>query len=367
MSNQILKTISQVIDAVSSSGYSDLQTYLQHLDGGSIRKWENTISYVQDDVIIYNNSFYQCLVTNSTVGTFINLEWQLIGGSSNTDELVKMVSSDATGKYLNDLLDHSTIENVGGVLVAKTLQGLTVSIAEINTLQGMTGNVKSVLDSLASAGMTYTGTVSTKAGLNAVTGMITGNVKIVLTDETQSNKRMSYIFDGSNWQSIGEFNVQIRDFSVNPINLTSEITGVLPQTNMNLTDIAKTTDLTSKADKVLSATNEDIATLDINGNLVDGGKKISDLVLNTTTVNGKTLNSNIVLDKSDIGLGSVQNVDTTNASNITSGVLPSAQLPIANGTSIGGVKAGTNITISADGTISATSGGGSLVYMVSEW
>jgi hypothetical protein len=40
------------------------------------------------------------------------------------------------------------------------------------------------------------------------------------------------------------------------------------------------------------------------------------------------------------------------------GILPSTQLPIATSSNIGGVKAGTNITISADGTISASSSGG---------
>jgi hypothetical protein len=50
-------------------------------------------------------------------------------------------------------------------------------------------------------------------------------------------------------------------------------------------------------------------------------------------------------------------VHTHNMSDI-SGILPSAQLPIANSTSIGGVKAGTNITISVDGTISASGGTG---------
>jgi hypothetical protein len=39
------------------------------------------------------------------------------------------------------------------------------------------------------------------------------------------------------------------------------------------------------------------------------------------------------------------------------GILPSTQLPIATSSNIGGVKAGTNITISADGTISSTANG----------
>lgn len=118
------------------------------------------------------------------------------------------------------------------------------------------------------------------------------------------------------------------------------------------------TALDKKTDKVPTAITNNISIFDATGNLLDGGKKISDLVLNTTTVNGHPLNANITLDKTDIGLTNVKDIDTTDASKITTGTLPSAQLPIADSTNIGGVKAGTNITIDADGTINSTGGSG---------
>jgi hypothetical protein len=88
---------------------------------------------------------------------------------------------------INDIVDNSTIQVVGNKLVAKTLDGLLVNITELNTLSGMTENIKGKLDALANAGMIFKGTTPTKATLLALTGMVSGNVKIVLSDESNSN------------------------------------------------------------------------------------------------------------------------------------------------------------------------------------
>jgi hypothetical protein len=172
-----------------------------------------------------------------------------------------------------------------------------------------------------------------------------------------------------------------------------------------------TTLLGAKVDLVASATNGDIATLNASGNLVDSGKvistdgtfasnvdtkiptekatktyvdtKISNLVNSapatldtlkeladalgddanfattvttnlgnkvdkTTNINGHTLSTNVMVSASDI----------------TTGTLPSAQLPIATASALGGVKAGANITIATDGTISSTASGGTSALTV---
>lgn len=52
-------------------------------------------------------------------------------------------------------------------------------------------------------------------------------------------------------------------------------------------------------------------------------------VPNTRTVNGQALTANVTLTKTDVGLNLVPNIDTTDAANITSGVLDIARIPAA--------------------------------------
>lgn len=70
-----------------------------------------------------------------------------------------------------------------------------------------------------------------------------------------------------------------------------------------------------------------------------------------TTVNGHS-GPSVTVTKTDLGLGNVVNVDSTVASNITSGTLYPTVLPIATTSIVGAVKAGTNILIDAEGAIS---------------
>lgn len=92
-----------------------------------------------------------------------------------------------------------------------------------------------------------------------------------------------------------------------------------------------------------------------------GDQDLSGLVPKTTTVNSKALSGNIIITKSDVGLGNVANVDQTVASNITSGTIDGDRLPAMSTTKKGAVPAtGTpsGKFLKDDGTW-ATSGGGS--------
>ena len=157
------------------------------------------------------------------------------------DEKLKATINSASAKYLNELIDNNTIIMTSDKLICKSIDGITR--AELLTLVGMDANIKATLNTLATAGMTFKGVKNRKSDLTSMTGMLTGELYIVLIDESLNNLKTSYIYDGSSWMSLGESNINIRNFSIDKLNLVTEAKGILPQLNMDLTGLVKTTDL----------------------------------------------------------------------------------------------------------------------------
>ena len=120
--------------------------------------------------------------------------------------------------------------------------------------------------------MTLFGVFNTKAELDEATGMVEGSTAIVKQDETNSNKTMTYIFTET-WKEVAEFDLAVRDFTVDKLNLATEATGILGQGNMDLTGIAKESQLVEYAKKteLFSGNYEDLE------NLPTIPSKVSDL------------------------------------------------------------------------------------------
>ncbi|SOC12772.1 hypothetical protein SAMN05880501_10749 [Ureibacillus xyleni] len=158
---------------------------------------------------------------------------------SSADEKVKMSASGTSG-YLVDFVDDSTIKNIGGKLTVKTLDGLLATIIEINSLQGVTGNIQQQLNALTSIG-NFSTSVDTHADLLTLTDMSAQDMVIVLADETKDGSSTIYIYNGSTWGFAGEFKGgEVRDFSTNPINLETETTGILPKSRYEKQNAAET-------------------------------------------------------------------------------------------------------------------------------
>lgn len=177
-------------------------------------------------------------------------QWREYGSGVGTDEKVKLTSTSTDAKYLNELIDNSTIEvdTDNECLVVKKIEGQTVTVAEINFLAGVTANVQTQINNLSKS-MTMYGVFSTKADLLASVSPapVDGNTAIVIADEDNNNKQMTYIYIASNsaWTQVAESTITVRDFITDPINLDTETTGILSKDKID-TAIARLANVLDK-------------------------------------------------------------------------------------------------------------------------
>lgn len=125
--------------------------------------------------------------------------------------------------------------NNGIVDSAETLNGLTSTITELNSLVGITGNVQTQINTLSSIG-NYKGKSNTYALISTlVPTPHDKDMVIVSADENHSNLPSIYVYSLSAvaWQYVGAFTATVRDFSTTPINLSTEVTGILSTANID--------------------------------------------------------------------------------------------------------------------------------------
>ena len=207
---------------------------------------EGHISYVKE-----TDKYYKFNSTNDVDTTLGKWREYNGGGGSSTDEKVKLDATATDAKYLNELIDNATIEvdTTNNCLVVKKIDGQTATVAEINFLTGVTSNIQAQIDNLGKS-MTMYGVFGTKADLLASTTPtpVDGNTAIVIADEDNNNKQMTYIYIASNsaWTQVAESSVTVRDFTTEPINLATETTGTLHKSKID-TAIARLADVLDKA------------------------------------------------------------------------------------------------------------------------
>ena len=205
---------------------------------------EGHISYVKE-----TDKHYKFNSTND-VDTMLGKWREYNGSGSSTDEKVKMSSTSTSSKYLSELIDNSTIEvdTNGNFLIVKKIDGQTATVAEINFLTGLTSNVQEQINNLSKS-MTMYGVFDTKALLLASTdpAPVDGNTAIVVEDEDNNGKQMTYIYIESktSWEKVAESTIAIRDFTINPIDLATETTGTLHKSKID-TAIARLADVLDK-------------------------------------------------------------------------------------------------------------------------
>ena len=304
---------------------------------------EGHISYVKE-----TDKYYKFNSTNTVDMTLGKWREYNGGGGSSTDEKVKLDATATDAKYLNELIDNATIEvdTTNNCLVVKKIEGQTATVAEINFLTGVTSNIQAQIDNLGKS-MTMYGVFGTKADLLASTTPtpVDGNTAIVIADEDNDNKQMTYIYIASNsaWTQVAESSVTVRDFTTEPIDLATETTGILHKSKIDIA-IARLADVLDKttyrgtgdgivkqADKLTgltatiaalnqavtdSHTHSNKAVLDKivsngigSGFLADNGKYISILHIGTTS---PTYDSQIWIDNTDSSKPILKIFDGTN-------------------------------------------------------
>ena len=274
----------------------------------------------------------QVLVWDDMQQKYVNKFVDNIAGS---DELVKMSSTSTDSKYLEDLIDNNTIVNDSDKLVVKKIENMLATVDELNYLQGLDDNIMTKLSSLNGSVDVYTNSsFDTYVDLMSFDFTTLPATKkwlmYVVSDETRNNQISMYVCSSTTDSSnppiyIGSNSATPRNFTTNPINLTSEITGVLPKTNVDLTGLLTETEIDSymkiedytgsgtneiNIAKTLSGLNHTIPELndsitnshihdnlnyvdkiseDASGNLIYNGKTYSPITLEYDSTN-KTLN-----------------------------------------------------------------------------
>lgn len=139
--------------------------------------------------------------------------------------------------YLSETIDKSTLDIKNDILSVKSLAGLLASIEELNKLKGIKDNVQTQLDQLKNVGGLVTTVPDYAHLLSLDTSKLEVNDLVIVTKD-ENNKDQSTIYmlnKDRTWELISKFeiNIEVRDFTKEPINLVTEITGILQEKNID--------------------------------------------------------------------------------------------------------------------------------------
>jgi hypothetical protein len=240
-----------------------------------------------------NESTNQQFVTASEKATISSTQQDLAGQGQRistlenqvsnvvtSDEKVKFNVNDVAG-YLEDKIDGATLRNVNGQLRAYTLQGMSVSVSDLNLLQGATSNIQAQINGLASITSVET-IVNTENELPS-TVPSNGTIVLVRSDSTQDGVSTYYISNNGTWQFVARVDSGLtRDFTTNPIQLVDESTGMLPKSRY---------ELQTANDVEFNDTSGQLVATNINDALIEVFQKSENLKSSIASILGNPLKS----------------------------------------------------------------------------
>lgn len=250
-------------------------------------------SQITSNTSTLNNQELRLVNVESTISTI-----------STSDEKVKLNSLGTSG-YLEDFIDNSTLIVSNNKLVVTNIQGINATISEINSLQGVSGNIQAQINSLNSIG-NFSTTIMSYAELSNILNPQPQDMVIVLTDETHGNNSTIYIYNGSSWVYSGDFKGgEVRDFVTNPINLGTESSGILQKSKYEKQNASET---------LISDTNNNFTSTNVEDALAELFQYVNSGKNGVATSIGSPLNSS---DKFSTMVEKINQLKNTFASNNT--------------------------------------------------
>lgn len=229
------------------------------LETSLVQSWKPNTAYTAGMQLVYLNEIYTVKNDHTSPATFAadlaNLDltatghhdklWDIKGGDSSLGQYYHLSRTEhdllarfkeTAGKLQFDSWNVGDMQksmydknNDGVVDKATTLDGMVATLAEVNYLQGTRSNVQTQIDSLTH-GMVFRGFANTYADISTVIPTPTaGDTIIVNADETKAGAKTFYTYGGAGWTYLGPFTTSVRDFTVAPLVLGTETTGILPE------------------------------------------------------------------------------------------------------------------------------------------
>lgn len=232
--------VKESIAIYTGSGLTGTKIKNYFLSSPTLAPWKYQIK-------IYATDIEKAYITYTTIGDQVEAE-----DINNLQKEIKRTQQEVNKCALKENVkeaDNTTIQIVDDKMVAKSLDGLLASIEELNYLQGLTQNIATLLASIGNANMEVykASNFATYADLLAFNFTTlttdTSYIMYVVADEGHEGNGTSYIVDSTTNSTdnlplyIGLSSATQRIFTVDKIDLTTEVTGKLPQANMDLTNI----------------------------------------------------------------------------------------------------------------------------------
>ena len=151
---------------------------------------------------------------------------RLVAISNITPDGKVKLTENGEADFMSAFIDPLTLQYEDGSLHVTGISGVLATTDELSSLSGLKGDIQSQVAKVLTAVNTII-TVESFAELSAKV-LSNNDLAVVTTDETHDNNTTMYLYNGTEWLFIGDYTgTEIRDFTINPIDLATETTGQL--------------------------------------------------------------------------------------------------------------------------------------------